>query len=233
MLYQKITDVYKLVDLIACCFRHSNRGRFNTFGPLQTQSAVVPYLISSILLWGIANICALTYDRFVAAVKPLQYRCRIPKIFKRTLVALWFIPTIISLLPLFWEADRASPFRKWYVAFLEIVGVIIPYIILSVAYIRIFKQVRHSLALRKRFGSSIKQINEHRRISSDGKVAKVFCIISVAYSFSWIPIIFMTTANKIFDRSDIIPSVMGTVSLYTVVVASIVNPIVCFPETGF
>ena len=80
------------------------------------ESVVVTYLSHLILLWGVVNICALTYDRFVAAMMPLQYPCRIPKIFKRTLVAVWLIPTIISLLPLFWATDRASIFHKWYIA---------------------------------------------------------------------------------------------------------------------
>ena len=48
------------------------------------ESVVVTYLSHLILLWGVVNICALTYDRFVAAMMPLQYPCRIPKIFKRT-----------------------------------------------------------------------------------------------------------------------------------------------------
>ena len=122
---------------------------------------------------------------------PLQYPCRIPKIFKRTLVAVWLIPTIISLLPLFWATDCASIFHKWYIACLEVFGVVIPYIVISVAYILIFKQVRHSLALRKKFVSAIKQINEPRRISQDAKVAKVFCIISAAFLFSWMPIIYI------------------------------------------
>ena len=190
------------------------------------ESVVVTYLSHLILLWGVVNICALTYDRFVAAMMPLQYPCRIPKIFKRTLVAVWLIPTIISLLPLFWATDRASIFHKWYIACLEVFGVVVPYIFISVAYIRIFKQVRHSLALRKKFVSAIKQINEPRRISQDAKVAKVFCIISAAFLFSWMPIIYMTTADIFFGRLDIVPSVLGTISFYIIAVASLVNPFV-------
>ena len=105
-------------------------------------------------------------------------------------------------------------------------GVVIPYIVISVAYILIFKQVRHSLALRKKFVSAIKQINEPRRISQDAKVAKVFCIISAAFLFSWMPIIYMTTADIFFGRFDIVPSVLRTILYHIIAVASLVNTFV-------
>ena len=124
-------------------------------------------------------------------------------------------------LTLFWATDRASIFHKRYIACLEVFGVVIPYIVISVAYILIFKQVRHSLALRKKFVSAIKQINEPRRISQD-----VFWIISAAFLFSWMPIIYMTTADIFFGRFDIVPSVLRTISYYIIAVASLVNPFV-------
>ena len=139
---------------------------------------------------------------------------------------MWLIPTVISLLPLFWATDRASIFPKWYIACLEVFGVVTPYILISVAYIWIFKQVRHSLASRKKFVSAIKQINEPRRISQDAKVAKVFCIISATFLFSWMPIIYMTTADIFFGRFDIEPSALRTISYYIIAVASLVNPFV-------
>ncbi|XP_022794073.1 5-hydroxytryptamine receptor 7-like [Stylophora pistillata] len=187
---------------------------------------VVDYLISMILLWGVANICALTYDRFIAVIKPLQYTYRIPDLFKRTVIAVWLFPTMYSLLPLFWRTDYSKTIHLVYLVCYEIFGVIIPYICINVAYFQIFKVVKRSLALRKNLDGAVKQINENRRVSSDAQVAKVFWIISVAFFISWFPIMYMTTAEGIFNRFDIVPNVLQVVSLYTVAIASLVNPFV-------
>ena len=192
---------------------------------IKPTSVVGKYLTSMILLWGVANMCAVTYDRYVAVMKPLQYPYLIPKLFKRVIVALWLVPAIYSLLPLFWGTDRTKTVNLVYMVFLEFLGVVVPYIFITVAYIRIFKEVRRSLALRKNLECATKQINERRRISSDAQVAKVFCIVSVAYLLSWMPILYMTTAD-IFNGWNIVPDILQTVSFFTVAVGSLVNPLV-------
>ena len=84
---------------------------------------VVDYLLTMILLWGVANICALTYDRYVAITKPLHYTYRIPEIFKKTIIAVWLFPTIYCLLPLFWRTDLSKTIHLVYLVCLEFVGV--------------------------------------------------------------------------------------------------------------
>ena len=68
--------------------------------------------------------------------------------------------------------------------------------------------------------------NENRSLSKELKVEKVFCIISATFLFSWLPIIYMTTAGRLFSRWDIIPVMLPTVSLFTVAISSLVNPII-------
>ena len=193
---------------------------------IKPTSVVGKYLTSMILLWGVANICAVTYDRYVAVMKPLQYPYLIPKLFKRVIVALWLVPAIYSLLPLFWGTDRTKTVNLVYMVFLEFLGVVVPYIFITVAYIRIFKEVRRSLALRKNLESATKQVNERRRISSDAQVAKVFSIVSLAFLFSWMPILYMTTTGSIFNGRDIVPVVLIDVSFFTVAAGSLLNPLV-------
>ena len=193
---------------------------------MRPTHAVVDYLSSMILLWGVANICALTYDRYVAIIKPLHYTYRIPEIFKKTIITVWLFPTIYSLLPLFWRADRSKTIHLVYLVCLEFVGVITPYIFMTIAYIRIFKAVRQGLASRNKLDCTMKQINKRRHISSDAQVAKLFFIISVSFLTSWMPIIYMTTAVDVFGRCDIVPNVLPIISLYTIAITSLVNPIV-------
>ena len=113
-----------------------------------------------------------------------------------------------------------------YLVCLKFVGVITPYIFMTIAYIRIFKAVRQGLALGNKLDCTMKQINRRRQISSDAQVAKLFFIISVAFLISWMPIIYMTTALRVFGRFDIVPTVLPIISLYTIAIASLVNPFV-------
>ncbi|KAJ7374525.1 hypothetical protein OS493_004863 [Desmophyllum pertusum] len=94
---------------------------------------------------------------------------------------------------------------------LAALGVVVPYIFITFAYVRIFKQVRRSLALRRDYESVTEQMKQRARISADAQVAKVFCIVSSAFLLSWTPILYMTTA-KVLNRSDIIPGALSTVS---------------------
>ena len=191
-------------------------------------SSVVPsYLACIILLSGVANLCSVTYDRYIAIMKPLEYLYRAPKILKRAVILSWMIPIIYSLLPLFWNTDPTRKIHKVYMIFSQFFGVVVPYIFITIAYIRIFRQVRQSLAMKREFVESPRMNkNERRRISSDAKVAKVFCIVSAAFILSWLPIIYITTANTVLNRLDIIPDALATVSLFTVATSSLVNPLI-------
>ena len=101
-------------------------------------SLVTDYFITLILLSGVANICAVTYDRYVAIINPLLYLYLAPKIFKRAIIVSWLIPTIYTVLPLAWDTNPTKTIHFVYVVCLEIFGVVVPYIFITFAYVRIF-----------------------------------------------------------------------------------------------
>ena len=192
-------------------------------------SSVVPaYLACMILLSGVANLCSVTCDRFIAILKPLEYLYRVPKMFKRAVILSWLIPVVYSLLPLFWDTDPTRKIHKAYIICLMFFGIIVPYVFIAFAYIRIFREVRKSMAVKKDFvtGSPRRHKNERRRISSDAKVAKVFCIISASFILCWLPIIYITTANTVLNRRDVIPDALATASFFTIAISSLVNPLI-------
>ena len=190
---------------------------------IKPTSLVTDYFITLILLSGVANICAVTYDRYVAIIKPLLYPYLAPKFFKKAIVASWLIPTIYTVLPLAWDKNPTKTIHIVYLVCLELFGVIVPYIFITVAYVRIFRQVRRSLTMRKE--SAREQRKERRRISSDAKVAKVFCIVSTAFLLSWLPILYLTTVYNVFNRPGLVPGVLDTISLFTLAFSSLVNPL--------
>ena len=194
---------------------------------IKPTSLVTDYFTALILLSVVANICAVTYDRYVAIIKPLLYPYLAPKLLKRTLVVVWLIPTIYSVLPLAWDTNPTKTMHIVYIVCLEFFGVVVPYIFITFAYVRIFRQVRRSLTMRKNFESAREQRRERRRVSSDAQVAKVFCIVSTAFLLSWLPILYSTTVYSVFNRSDLIPDALYTISLFTVATSSLVNPLIC------
>ena len=192
---------------------------------IKPASLVTDYFITLILLSGVANIYAVTYDRYVAIIKPLLYLHLAPKIFKRALVVSWLIPAIYTMLPLAWDTNPTKTIHFVYVVCLEFFGVVLPYIFITFAYVRIFRQVRRSLTMRKDFESAREERRERRRISSDAQVAKVFCIVSTAFLFSWLPILYLTTVYNVLNRPDLIPGALDTISLFTLATSSLVNPL--------
>ena len=194
---------------------------------LTKPSSVVPsYLTAVILLSGVANLCSVTYDRYIAILKPLEYLYRAPKILKKAVILSWLIPIIYSLLPLFWNTDPTHKIHKAYLVCSQFFGVLVPYVYITAAYIRIFRQVRQSVAMKRDFESPRVNKNERRRISSDAKVAKVFCAVSTAFILCWLPIIYITTADTVLNRPDIIPDALPTVSLFCVAASSLANPLI-------
>ena len=93
---------------------------------LKPTSLATGYFIALILLSGVANVCAVTYDRYVAIIKPLLYPYLAPKILQRALVVSWLIPTIYTVLPLAWDTDPTKTIHIVYVVCLEVFGVVVP-----------------------------------------------------------------------------------------------------------
>ena len=191
---------------------------------IEPYSVVTGYLVCLILLWGVANLCAVTYDRYIAIIKPLEYSYRAPKILKRALILSWLLPAIYSLLPLFWNTNQALTIHKAYMVCLQFFGIVVPYIFITFAYVRMFRHVRHSLTMKKKMESLRVHKSERRRISSDAKVAKVFSIVASAFLLCWLPIIYITTAD-IINRYDLIPHALSIVSFFTIATSSLVNPL--------
>ena len=192
------------------------------------SSLATAYLTSIIVFSSSCNLSSMTYARYVAIMKPLRSRYLVPKMFKKAVVFSWLMPIIFSLLPLFWNTNYELQIHKVYIICAQVFGFVVPCVFITFAYVRIFKEVRRSLALQKNFQVEFPQerTNERRRLSKEIKIAKVFCIISAIFLFCWLPIIYMTTAQTVFSRFDIIPDFMPAVSLFPIAINSLVNPVI-------
>ena len=138
----------------------------------------------------------------------------------------WLVPVVYSLLPRFWDKDPSRKIHKAYIAGLQLFGVVVPFVFITFAYIRMIRQVRRRLAMKREL-VNCPQVhgNEIRRLSSDVKAAKVFGIISSMFLLCWLPIIYMTTVTELLNRPDLDPNILATVSLFTIALSSLVNPV--------
>ncbi|KAJ7391578.1 hypothetical protein OS493_017274 [Desmophyllum pertusum] len=182
------------------------------------------YLISVILLSGVANHCCITFDRFIAVCYPFSYSYLIEKYFMKMLLTAWVVAVAFSLLPLCWDTDQTLTIHEVYI-FVEIVGFIfLPYLLIIIAYCLIFKKLREHFKLLKETAVSITRREQARRLSSEAKVAKVCLILIATFALCWLPIIYMTSAMAV-GRPEIVPLVLLTVSKFTLAMSSLINPL--------
>ena len=192
--------------------------------PLKIANAypsIVEYLISAVLISGVGNLCGVTVDRYIAVTRPLRYSYFTSKWFSKILVACWLVPLTISLLPLFWQGPENARVYSIYTVCLVIFGIILPYCAIFAAYFRIFRKIKNhnrhlsSVLTSRRF--------QRRTLSMEAKVSKVFAIVATTFVFSWLPVIYMTLAYEV--SPTLIPDSMYTVSIFTIAVDSLANPV--------
>lgn len=188
------------------------------------ESTATGYLISVILLSGVANHCCITFDRFIAVCHPFSYSFLIDKYFVKMLSTAWLVAIVISLLPLCWNTDYTLTIHQVYIFVEIVVFILFPYLLMVIAYCLIFKKLREHFKLWREVTMSITRREQARRLSSEAKVAKVCLILIATFVLCWFPIIYMTSATAVGKR-EMVPVVLPTVSKFTLAVSSLINPL--------
>lgn len=190
------------------------------------HSSVTGYLIFFILIAGVMNLCAVTWERYVAIIEPFGYKEKLRKTQKKILVVIWSIPSLVTLVPLAWKADARTIYHKYFNVLTLLILVIIPYVFIVVAYVRIWLRLRsHAAQMRKRANMTSEQQEGARRASLEGKTVKVFLVVVSVFLVSWLPVIYMTTVSMVIGRPDLIPPLLSDLSLFTIAGSSMINPI--------
>ena len=63
-----------------------------------------------------------------------------------------------------------------------------------------------------------------KRMFSEAKVAKIFAVLTLLLFLSWTPVLYMTAVQEL-GRPDLIPASLPLISLYTIALGSLVNPL--------
>ena len=192
-------------------------------GPDSAVASSEGYLIAFVLLAGVGNICLVTWDRYIAVSKPFQYKETVKNHFTKMIVVAWATALSIALLPLTWETDSNVVIHKVYLFCLMVFFVVIPYAAIFFAYFKISQHLRkHRQKIRKHSQTTVSLSS--KRMKSEAKVTKVFLAIVIIFVLSWLPIIYMTTVINV-NRPDLSPVALQKVSLYTVALSSLANPL--------
>lgn len=193
--------------------------------PMSLETA---YLVAGILMANVTNMFAVTLDRFLAVMKPLIYHVTMSKHFTKILVLTWLVPVGITLIPLTYNGDRTNPIHRYYLFGILIIGILIPYICILVAYVMIFREVSRqvrNLAKLHTYRQDADAVKEGKRVTGEARMARVFAIISGVFVLTWLPVVYMTTVEAI-DASKVpalAPDTLVTVSWYTLCLGSLIN----------
>lgn len=196
------------------------------------------YFVSAILLTGVANVCAVTLDRYLAIKRPFIYYNVMQKHFWKLIVCSWALPIVISVIH-FSFGSEATLAERVYKFLLAGIGVIVPYIFVFVAYYQIFQQARiivnrirreSSLGWRREDKSG-KKTTRKNDVTSETKVAKMFSVIAVSFILSWMPVIYLTSVTAVAGLDTKLDALLAPLwlqqcSLFTIALGSMVNPVI-------
>lgn len=197
------------------------------FHMAEPTSPLLEHIIVVVLIAGVGNVAAVTFDRYLAVMNPLKYMSIIPKCFIPVLLTTWSLPIVLALIPFAWRKVETTIAHKVYIFILEILGVVIPYVFVFIAYFRIFQQVKRCIRKIKRQNSFTNVESGKKKIlttQSEGKVTWIFTLVSLVFIGSWLPVLYITTVYTL-ERPELAPPVMRTLSLFTLALGSLTNPL--------
>lgn len=199
------------------------------------SSVVNSYILAIVLLANITTLMGVTLDRYLVVLYPLKYQPFMDKHFYKLLIASWVLPIMISLIPLLYSSDFKHGSHEVYIYCMVVLGVVVPYMLILLAYFRIFQRVSQHVKniARQNEENDTEAKREGRRITAEAYVARIFVIIAIIFLLSWMPIVYMTIASNI-GRNDLIPYELMIVSWFTLSLGSLINaPIYAFAKKDF
>ena len=197
---------------------------------------LVNIIYSFVFICGVANLCAVTFDRHLAVTRPFQYQATIAKVFKICVPLIWILSMFIGAAPLLWGGGTRPDIHQVYQMIYILGFFLLPYLFILVANMRIFRLVRKCVQRERQLSISSPLQNgttnnnnranskrNARKMSSEAKVARVFALAALMFVLSWFPTIYHTFATA-FTAADT-PAVIQEMSPFTVVLGSGINPV--------
>jgi hypothetical protein len=169
---------------------------FNGKPKTELERAFIKYLIFVTTTSEIGNLCAVSYERYLAVVKPLHYKTRVKKYFLRIVTTVWVVSFFSSLLVfLRFTSVRHYNLRITFIASVFIF-VLVPFLFMIGLYIRIYVELRRQSKRVNDLRVTQRQPMNLRR-NREAKIVKIFSIVAFLYAVSWIPAIAHKSVKEI------------------------------------
>ena len=190
------------------------------------------YVIAYVLYVSVLNLLALALDRYLALMRPIMHHVTMSLTrTKKIIVLIWIIPLAITLIPLSWKShpehvqnlsDRIYKGISWVILMLLCAVMIVVYLLVYCTAKRSLKNRERSLQ-RGRSGS----VKEIRKIKKKQlRATNLFGLLLLFFILAYIPILYMNLMDVML-MVDLIPPLLEDFSLYSLIINSVVNPILC------
>ncbi|XP_020901942.1 probable G-protein coupled receptor No9 [Exaiptasia diaphana] len=163
-----------------------------------TKAVLQFYIVFDIFsaMASILHLVSVSVDRYLAVSKPEKHRLVSSSSYRNTIGCLWIFAALISCL-----YPIQHGFKAYYTILLFAFGFIIPLIVISSMYIKIFR-VSHKLIAPLERRQSKEDLKRHLR--KEHQLARTGALVTGLFSISWIPF-FTVSVVATFCRSCLHP----------------------------
>ena len=186
------------------------------------------------------NLLAITYDRYLAVLRPLEYHAKMTKsrIFW-ILFLIWTVPIVLALLRNAWQhsssVEESLNIDRIYSTVLIFAFVVVPVFIMIIVNIMIIRAIRnqhqteHNFAeLSSRYGQGCCDLDKETEFTEGHRKHKgtISCVLVVLiFILCWIPRAFYNFSH-VFGRPDLVSPLLVKLSLFFLFLQSSVNPLI-------
>ena len=209
------------------------------------------YFVCYMIFLSLFNLLALCVDRYLALYRPfLHHRLTCIHRVLKQIALIWTTSCLIAVLPLFWKytsargvIDHVFLVIIWAVMCLMVIFMTIVYLLVTKKAKQLIRNTKLSLTSsssspssssysntntrKKRAGTedSLTRFNTEVLTRKELRVVHLFGLLLFLFVTTYLPLIYMNFCDVI-ERPSLIPRQMEEVSLFTLLLGSLINPII-------
>ena len=144
---------------------------------------MIQYFIGAVsILVAVSTLMAMSYDRYIAVIKPFQYPQKINNTRAKVAIAIiWINALVMCVLPL------ADVKRENFLLAYCYSHFVIPSFILTAIYVKIYKMVARQRQELKDVRASLTAVNRRKQLERENRMAITFVLILFIFYCSFLP----------------------------------------------